>query len=65
MAVSSYRPYKAFLEVSGFTYASTIMVSEEQPYLIAAPGPPDQHDYTVFRFATDGKRVGFLSLADC
>jgi predicted choloylglycine hydrolase len=40
---------------AGFTYASTIMVLEEQPYLIAAPGPPDQHDYTVFRFATKEK----------
>ena len=45
--------------VGGFTYASTIMVLEERPYLIAAPGPPDQYDYAVFRFAKEGKRAGF------
>jgi isopenicillin-N N-acyltransferase like protein len=44
---------------TGFTYASTIMVLEEQPYLIAAPGTPDQHNYTVFRFAAERKPAGF------
>ena len=37
-----------------FTYASTIMVLEMKPYLIAAPGPPDQYEYSVFRFAAKG-----------
>jgi hypothetical protein len=34
-----------------FTYASTIMVLDTKPYLIAAPGPPDQCEYAIFRFA--------------
>ena len=34
-----------------FTYASTIMVLDAKPYLIAAPGPPDQYEYAEFRFA--------------
>ena len=38
-------------KTAGFTYASTIMVLEERPYLLAAPGPPDQYEYTAFRFA--------------
>ena len=37
-----------------FTYASTIMVLDTKPYLIAAPGPPDQYEYSVFRFAAKG-----------
>jgi isopenicillin-N N-acyltransferase like protein len=37
---------------STFTYGSTIMVlSGQQPYLLAAPGPPDQYEYATFRFA--------------
>jgi isopenicillin-N N-acyltransferase-like protein len=40
---------------STFTYGSTIMVlSGHQPYLLAAPGPPDQYEYTTFRFAVAG-----------
>jgi hypothetical protein len=37
---------------STFTYGSTIMVlSGQQPYLLAAPGPPDRYEYATFRFA--------------
>lgn len=43
------RPHRGNQHV--FTYASTIMVLDTKPYLIAAPGPPDQYEYAVFRFA--------------
>jgi isopenicillin-N N-acyltransferase like protein len=36
---------------AGFSFASTIMVlANGQPYLVAAPGPPDSYAYETFRF---------------
>jgi hypothetical protein len=41
---------RLFDKATSFTFASTIIVLEEHPYLLAAPGPPDQYEYTAFRF---------------
>jgi isopenicillin-N N-acyltransferase-like protein len=44
-------------EQATFTYASTIMVlSAPDPHLVAAPGPPDQQEYAVFRFGPAARR---------